>query len=50
MWIPNWFKGIFIHKKNDKSHFKVERYTGMTCIGYKCDACNYEWYEKRNKG
>ncbi len=44
----NWLKGIFVHKKHDKNHFPVERYTGLTCIGYKCHGCSYEWYEKRS--
>jgi len=44
----NWLKGIFIHKKNDKNHFPVERYSGLTCIGYKCHGCGYQWYEKRH--
>jgi|GEM_PF-4011674 len=47
MTIINWLKGVFIHKKNNKEHFPVERYSGMTCIGYKCHGCGYEWYEKR---
>ena len=44
---PNWLKGIFIHKKNDRNHFPVERYTGMCKIGYKCHGCGFEWYENR---
>ena len=43
----NFFKGIFIHKDN-KEHYPVETYSGLTCIGYKCHKCGYKWYEKRN--
>jgi hypothetical protein len=46
---PNWFLGVFVHKKNDPKHFPVERYTGMSVIGYKCHGCGYEWYEKRKR-
>ncbi len=43
----NWLKGVFVHKRHDKNHFPVERYTGLTCVGYKCHGCGYEWYKKR---
>lgn len=46
----NRLKGIFIHKHGDKNHFPVERYSGITCIGYKCHGCGYQWYEKRSTG
>ena len=45
--MKNWFKGKFIHKKNDKKHFPVETYSGMTVIGYRCNGCGYKWYVKR---
>jgi len=48
MFLINWLIGIFIHKDND-DHEAIERYSGMTCIGYKCSECNYEWYEKRER-
>jgi len=45
----NRFKGIFLHKQNDE-HEVVIRYSGMNCIGYKCNGCGYEYYEKRERG
>jgi hypothetical protein len=47
---PNWYLKIFVHKEDNPKHFAVERYTGMSVIGYKCHKCGHEWYEKRKHG
>jgi transposase-like protein len=47
--MPNWMLGIFVHKKNDKNHFAVETYAGMTVTGYTCHECGYKWYVKRKR-
>lgn len=49
MKIPNWFKGAFLHKEKDREHFPIERYSGLTCIGYKCNGCSYEWHKPRKR-
>ena len=45
----NWILGAFVHKKNNKNHFAVETYDGMTVKGYECHGCGYKWYVKRKR-
>lgn len=48
--LKNRIKGWFLHKERNKEHFPIERYSGLTCTGFKCKGCGYEWYVNKKSG